>query len=103
QADHSALYPPADRHAHRGHGLDAGPSVLGRDQGEHTRGLRLNDLKVRIEEKIKADGLDAVAVKGKIGLRSGKLLGFVTPSTPDDPVAIAKLKQAAKEILNINL
>ncbi len=64
---------------------------------------QLNDLKLRIEQKIKADGLDPVAVSGKIGLRSGKLLAFINPSTPDDPVAIAKLKQAAKEILNINL
>ena len=64
---------------------------------------QLNDLKVKIEEKIKADGLDPIPIKGKIGLRSGKLLGFVTPNTPDDPVVIAKLKQAAKEILNLNL
>lgn len=63
---------------------------------------QLNDMKVRIEEKIKADGLDAAAVKGKIGLRSGKLLAFISPTTPDDPVAIAKLKEAAKEILNLN-
>jgi hypothetical protein len=64
---------------------------------------QLNDLKLRIEEKIKAEGLDPVAVKGKIGLRSGKLLAFITPSTPDDPQAIANLKQAAKEILNLIL
>jgi len=63
----------------------------------------LNDLKLRIEEKIKADGLDAVALKGKIGLRAGKLLAFINPSTPDDPVAIANLKAAAKEILNFTL
>lgn len=55
-----------------------------------------------IEEKIKASGLDATDVKGKISLRSGKLLAFITPTTPDDPGGIAKLKQAAKEVLNIN-
>jgi len=64
---------------------------------------QLNDLKLRIEEKIKADGLDATAVKGQIGLHAGKLLAFITPSTPDDPAVVAKLKQAAREILNINL
>lgn len=64
---------------------------------------QLNDLKLRIEEKIRADGLDALAVKGKIGLRSGKLFAFINASTPDDPVAIAKLKDAAREILNLNL
>jgi hypothetical protein len=64
---------------------------------------QLNDLKVRIEEKIKADKLDETAIKGKIGLKAGKLLAFITPSTPDDPAVIGKLKAAAKEILNINL
>jgi len=64
---------------------------------------QLNDIKQRIEEKIKADGLDAKEVKGKIGLRSGKVLAFISASTPDDPEAIAKLKQAAKEVLNLYL
>lgn len=61
----------------------------------------LNDLKIRIEEKIKADGLDAAAVKGKIGLKSGKLLAFINANTPDDPDALTKLKAAAKEVLNL--
>lgn len=64
---------------------------------------QLYDLKMLIEEKIKTSGLDAVDAKGKIGLKSGKLLAFITPSTPDDATAVAKLKQAAKEVLNLNL
>jgi hypothetical protein len=72
-----------------------------------TRGIylvgQLNDLKLRIEEKIKADGLDAAAVKGKLGLRSGKVLAFINATTPDDAEVIAKLKAAAKEVLNLNL
>jgi hypothetical protein len=64
---------------------------------------QLHELKLRIEEKIKADGLDETAVKGKIGLRAGKLLAFITPSTPDDPAAVAKLKAAAKAVLDLNL
>ncbi len=63
---------------------------------------QLYDLKVLIENKIKADGLDAMTVKGKIGLRSGRTLALISPSTPDDPDAVAKLRQAAKEVLNIN-
>lgn len=63
---------------------------------------RLYDLKVLIENKIKADGLDAMAIKGKIGLRSGKTLALISPTTPDDPDAVAKLRQAAKEVLNID-
>jgi hypothetical protein len=63
----------------------------------------LYDLRLVIEERIKLEGLDPMEIKGKIGLRSGKLLALISPSTPDDPVAIAKLKQAAKETLNLNL
>jgi len=64
---------------------------------------QLYEMKLRIEEKIKADGLDSNEVKGKIGLRAGKLLAFITASTPDDPGTVTKLKQAAKEVLNMNL
>ena len=63
---------------------------------------RLYELKMLIEHKIKSDGLDAMAVKGKIGLRSGRILALISPTTPDDPDAVAKLRQAAKEVLNID-
>ncbi len=63
---------------------------------------QLYDMRVLIENKIKADGLDAMAVKGKIGLRSGRILALISATTPDDPAAIAKLRMAAKEVLNLN-
>ena len=64
---------------------------------------QLYDMKVQIEQKIKDDGLDVAEMKGKIGLRSGTVLAFVSATTPDDPTKIAKLKSAAKEVLNLNL
>jgi hypothetical protein len=64
---------------------------------------QLYDLKLKIEEKIKADGLDAAEVRGKIGLKSGKLLALISATTPDDPAAVAKMKQAAKDVLNLSL
>lgn len=63
----------------------------------------LYDIKILIENKIKADRLDAADARGQISLRSGKLLAFITPNTPDDPVAVAKLKQAAKDVLHMSL
>jgi hypothetical protein len=63
----------------------------------------LYTLKVSIEEKIQSGGLDATEVRGTIGLRTGRLLSLISPNTPDDPIVIAKMKQAAKEVLNINL
>ena len=64
---------------------------------------QLYDLRMKIEAKIAADHMDESEVRGKIGLKSGKLLAFISPSTPDDPATIAKLKQAAKEVLNLNV
>jgi hypothetical protein len=64
---------------------------------------QIYEIKLRIEEKIKKDKLDENEVKGKIGLKAGKLLAFITAGTPDDPAAVAKLKAAAKEVLNLSL
>jgi hypothetical protein len=64
---------------------------------------KLYDFRLAIESKIQADGLDPMKTKGEIGLRTGKLVSLISPSTPDDPVAVAKLRQAAKEVLNLSL
>ena len=64
---------------------------------------QLYEMRMQIEAYIKSKGLDAMDAKGKIGLRSGKLLAFITPATPDDPAAITRLRAAAKEILNLSL
>lgn len=59
------------------------------------------EMKLRVEEKIKNDKLDAMDIKGKLGLKTGMLIALISPNTPDNPVAIAKFKSAAKEILNL--
>ena len=64
---------------------------------------QLYDLKILIEANIAAGGLDSAEVRGKIALRAGRLLSFISPNTPDDPDGIAKLKRAAKEVLNLSL
>jgi hypothetical protein len=64
---------------------------------------QLYDLKLKIEERINSSGADPKDVKGKLGLRSGILLSLINSNTPDNPDTIAKLKQAAKEVLNVTL
>ena len=64
---------------------------------------QIYDMRLRIEEKIKTDGLNAMEIKGKLGLKTGKMLALITASTPDDPDTISKLREAAKEILNLSL
>ena len=63
---------------------------------------QLYELKVLIEEKIKANHLDAAEIKGQIGLKSGRLLAFINANTPDDPEVVAKLRQAIKDVLKVS-
>ena len=63
----------------------------------------LYDMKLAIESKIKSERLDAAAIKGQIGLRTGRVLSLISVNTLDDPAAEAKLRQAAKEVLNLRL
>jgi hypothetical protein len=63
---------------------------------------QLYDLKVLIETNITEKVLDSAEVRGKIALKAGRLLSFISPSTPDDPAGVAKLKRAIKDVLNIN-
>jgi hypothetical protein len=60
-------------------------------------------MKLEVEKKIKADKLNEVDIKGKISLKSGKLLAFINATTTDDPVAVDKFRRAVKDVLNLNL
>ena len=59
-------------------------------------------MRLRIEEKIKADGLNAMELKGKFALKTGRMLALISATTADEPELVAKMKAAAKEILNLN-
>jgi hypothetical protein len=63
----------------------------------------LYDLKVRIEKTIEERKLDGVAIKGKIALQTGFLLSLVSPSSPDDPIKLDKLKKAAVAVLQLKV
>jgi hypothetical protein len=61
------------------------------------------EAKRKLEQVIAERGLNAAEVKGKLSLRSGMLLAFVKPDSPDDPVKLEKLRAAARELLQIEL
>ena len=63
----------------------------------------LYDLKTRIDKTIDEKKLDGSAVRGKIALQAGFLLSLIAPSSPDDPVKIAKLKKAAESVMQLKL
>jgi len=64
---------------------------------------QLYDIKLKIEAKIKAGKLDEKEIKGKIALKSGKLLAFINATTPDDPESVTKMKQAVQEVLHLTV
>jgi hypothetical protein len=64
---------------------------------------QLYDLRTKIEAHIKANSLDEMTIKGKLGMRTGVLFGLITDKTPDDPAKTQKLKDAAAEILGLTL
>jgi len=60
---------------------------------------RLYELKQRIDRVIAQKGLDAVRVKGAIGLKAGILIGLINEDTPDDEAKLRRLEQAAAEVI----
>lgn len=64
---------------------------------------KLYDARQKIEQAIKEKNLDPVNTSGEITLKTGFLLAFISPSTPDNETKYQELKKAAKEILNIEI
>ena len=60
---------------------------------------RLYDAVRRIDDIIALKGLDPVETKGHIGMKAGFFLIIIKPDTPDDPEKIARLAEAAEEVL----
>jgi hypothetical protein len=64
---------------------------------------QLYETKLKIETAIRTKHLDAAKTLGSIGLKSGMVVAFITPTSPDDPQKTQKLKIAAKEILGVEV
>lgn len=61
------------------------------------------EAKRKVEQVIADRRLNEAEVKGKLSLKSGMLLAFIKPDSPDDPVKLEKLRAAARELLQIEL
>ncbi len=64
---------------------------------------KLFDARQRIDQVIAQRNLEAVQVRGAIGLKAGMLLGLILPSTPDDDDKLQRLRAAAREVLNVDV
>ncbi len=61
---------------------------------------KLWELSQKIDAVILERGLDRASTRGKIALKAGVIFAF-DKNTPDDPTKIAKIKQAARDILGV--
>ena len=64
---------------------------------------RLYDACQQVQAEIDARGLDAFKTRGAFALQTGFLFSLVAPDEPDDPQKLADLRDAAKEILGMDL
>lgn len=61
------------------------------------------EAKRKVEQVIAERRLNEAEVKGKLSLKSGMLLAFIKPDSPDDPVKLEKLRAAVRELLKIEI
>lgn len=64
---------------------------------------RLYDSCREVIEYIDRSGLDVYKTRGAITLRTGFLITLVDEDDPDDPARIAAIRDAAKEVLGIDI
>jgi hypothetical protein len=63
----------------------------------------LYDYCARIEEHIEREDLDVFRTRGELALRAGFLITLVSPDDPDDSEKIMALREAAAEVLGLQL
>jgi len=64
---------------------------------------RLYDYCTEIQDHINRKGLDVFRTRGALALQCGFLITLVNPNDPDDPEKIRALREAARDILGIDL
>ncbi len=57
------------------------------------------DAVLKIGDIIARRNLPVFKTKGLIAIKAGLSLGLITPLTPDDPVKLKKLRDAARDVL----
>lgn len=57
----------------------------------------------QIQAHIENNRLDVFRTRGQLNLRCGFLISLVTPDEPDDPQRLTALKDAARDVLGLEL
>jgi len=64
---------------------------------------RLYDYCQEIQSHIERNGLDVFRTRGALALQCGFLITLVGPNDPDDPEKMRALREAARDVLGIEL
>jgi hypothetical protein len=64
---------------------------------------KLYDYCQKLQQHIESNNLDVFKARGEIALRCGFLISLVGPNDPDDPAKIESLRNAARELFNLEL
>lgn len=64
---------------------------------------RLYDYAVRIQQHIEASGQDVYKTRGALAMKAGFIITLIQPTDPDDPEKIRALREAAKQVLGLEL
>lgn len=64
---------------------------------------RLYDYSRQIQEDIDRKGLDVFKTRGELAMKCGFIITLIGPDDPDDPAKITALKNAARDVLGLNL
>ena len=64
---------------------------------------KLYDYCQQIQQHIERNNLDVFKSRGELALRCGFLISLIGPDEPDDPVKIAALRDAARDVFGITL
>ena len=64
---------------------------------------KLYDACQEVMRHIESSGLDIYMTRGAIALQTGFLISAVKEDAPDDPAQLQSLREAAREVLGIEL
>ena len=64
---------------------------------------RLYEYAVRIQKTIESRDLDLYKTRGALAMKAGFIVTLIQPDDPDDPDRIQALREAAREVLDLEL
>jgi hypothetical protein len=64
---------------------------------------QLYDYCAQVQEHIDRNGLDVFRTRGALALKCGFLVTLIEQNEPDDPQRIAALREAARDVLGLEL